>query len=402
VGALSCEGFVAQALMATTEAPPPSPSRFLRALGQTDDEKELAAAKTVAQAQSPSPSRFLRALGQSGDTKDATVAKTEPPCPPSPLNVLPPEQPPSAPQMLPQVDDMEVGGEQDEDDAADGDFAAEVDGGYEASAAAVAPLAHVDATVSEFPAAPSAPSSGPRPLSASSGEAKKLVQALLESTQDRDGCMAACQAIEIATARSSTVHRRLLAAHGAEALVAAMSAHSDVAEIQLIACHALQHLATAASCGGAARVADAGGCEAMLLALGPAHSQDPLLAQAAAHALELVAFGGPLPRGRAVSDGAVEVLLSALKAHRANAAVQLAVLAALQTVVERNPDCQQIDRVSKCNGINNIVSSLGEHKSDKQVQYWGRLLLQGICASNRDLRAEALRKLHYQGIELEL
>merc|ERR1712139_477586 len=114
--------------------------------------------------------------------------------------------------------------------------------------------------------------------------------------------------------------------------------------IQLIACHALQHLATAASCKGATSVAEAGGCEAMLVALGPAHSQNALLAQAAAHALELVAFGGPSARERAVSSGALEVLLSVLKVHRSNADVQQAVLAALQTITERNPDCQQIER----------------------------------------------------------
>jgi len=254
-------------------------------------------------------------------------------------------------------------------------------------------LAKTQVEVMEVPEVAAVPSSGPR------NEHEPLVQALIDSTQDGETCLAALVTLESATARSGTLHRRVLAAGGAEALVAAMTTHREVADIQLVACHAIQHLAAAASYGGAARVAEAGGCEVLLQAIeGP----DPLLAQAAAHALELVAFGGPLPRQRAVSDGAVEVLLSALKAHRSAAEMQEAVLAALQTVVEKKPDCQQIERLAAANGIPCIVTSLGEHKADQKVQYWGRLLMQLICSENRDLRAEALRKLHYQGIELEL
>jgi hypothetical protein len=115
-----------------------------------------------------------------------------------------------------------------------------------------------------------------------------------------------------------------------------------------------------------------------------------------------VAFGGPLSRQQAVNEGAVEVLLSALKAHRGAAEMQEAVLAALQTVIEKNPDCQQIERLAAANGIHAVVTSLGEHRSDQKVQYWGRLLMHSVCNENRDLRTEALRKLHYQGIELEL
>merc|ERR1719247_266325 len=167
-----------------------------------------------------------------------------------------------------------------------------------------------------------------------------------------------------------------------------MNRHSDAADIQLVACHVLQHLASTASCSGAARVAEAGGCKVLLLAIrGP----DPLLAQAAAHALELVAFGGPLPRQQAVSEGAVEVLLSALKAHRRAAEMQEAVLAALQTVIEKNPECEQIERLAAANGIHAVVTSLGEHRSDQKVQYWGRLLMHSVCNEHRDLRTEALR-----------
>lgn len=228
-----------------------------------------------------------------------------------------------------------------------------------------------------------------------------LVQALLDSSQDRDACLAACTALEAATARSHSLHRQVIAADGVEALIAAMAAHRGVSEIQLVACLALQHLAAAASCNGAARVAQAGGCEALLLAM--AHdAQDPLLAQAAAHALELVAFGGPVPRQRAVDDGAVEALLSVMKVHRAASELQHAALASLQTIVERNPDCQQAERLVAADGIQRITTVLGEHKGDQQVQYWGRLLLHDMCTHNRDLRADALRKLHYQGIELEL
>lgn len=251
--------------------------------------------------------------------------------------------------------------------------------------------------VTEVPEVVTSPSVGRR------GDPEQLVQSLLDSTQDRDGCLAACIALEAAAARSSALHRRILTSGGAEALVAAMAAHRGAADIQVVACHALQHLAAAASCNGAMTVAEAGGIEAMLLAAGSAHAHDPLVIQAVAHALELVAFGGPLPRQRAVSNGAVEVLVSALKVHRgAVEDLQQAVLAALQTIVVRNPDCQQVERFAAADGIQRIVTCLGEHRADTQVQYWGRLLLHDVCTENRDLRTEALRKLHYQGVELEL
>jgi len=115
---------------------------------------------------------------------------------------------------------------------------------------------------------------------ASSGtrsEPEPLVQALIDSTEDPEACLSACATLEAATARSSILHRRVLAAGGAEALVTAMTAHREVADIQLVACHALQHLAATASCSGAARVAEAGGCRVLLVAIG---GPDPLLAQA--------------------------------------------------------------------------------------------------------------------------
>lgn len=262
-------------------------------------------------------------------------------------------------------------------------------------------LAKTAANVVEVPEV-AAVSSSASPAASRSGaqsDPEPLVQELLDSTQDHDACLAACASLEAATARSSTLHRRVIAGGGVEALLAAMHGHREHPDIQLVACHALQHLAAAASCGGAARVAQAGGCAILLTAIaGP----DTLLAQAAAHTLELVTFGGPVPRQLAVSSGAVETLLSALKAHRSAPDMHEAVLAALQAVIEKDPDCQQIERLAAANGIPLIVSSLGENRSNQKVQYWGRLLMHAVCSENVNLKAETLRKLHYQGIELEL
>jgi hypothetical protein len=232
-----------------------------------------------------------------------------------------------------------------------------------------------------------------------------LVDALIDSMEDPKRCFDACIALEAATAKSSHIHARIVDAGGIEAIVDAMTpheTHETNAQIQLVACHTLQHLSSSSSYQGADKVAEAGGCKAIALALSGNYCGDPLLVQAAAHALEIIAFGGPRGRERTVRHGAIEALLAALKMHRTSVDVCQAGLAALQAIVEKDPDCQQAERFAKANGISNIVSTLGEHKSDKQVQYWGRLLLHSLCEDNRDLKAEAMRKLHYQGIDLTL
>lgn len=319
----------------------------------------------VAEVALPPPSRFLQALSRKEDraAKDVDAA----PVPPAPLAPPMPASPPRFAFLKSAAKETQDSEEKENLDNSN------------------------EKEVGKVPSAPSKPKA----------DAPDVIS-LRDSIQDRDECLAACTALEAATARSSALHRHVVSSGGVEALVEVMAAHRQDVDIQLAACHTLQHLAASAACHGAARVAEAGGCEGILLAMGSMHSQNTLLVQAAAQTLELVAFGGPSQRKRAVDAGAVEGLASVLKVHRSNADVQQAVLAALQTIVERDPDCQQIDRLAAADGISRIIASLGEHKADQQVQYWARLLLHDVCTENRELRTEALRKLHYQGIELEL
>mmetsp|Transcript_68504 Transcript_68504/g.120016 ORF Transcript_68504/g.120016 Transcript_68504/m.120016 type:complete len:242 (-) Transcript_68504:76-801(-) len=231
-----------------------------------------------------------------------------------------------------------------------------------------------------------------------------LVPALQIASRNRERCLVACVGLEIAlrpSASQAPLYQQALDAGSVEALIAAMTAQRGAAEVQMVACQALQHLAAAATEGGASRVAAAGGCRAVVIAMG-AHAGDVLLLQAAAQALELIAFGGSVSRERAVEEGAVEALLSMLKAQRHVQPVQQAALAALQTLVEKHPDCHQVERVAAAGGIATIISTLGDNKTHKQIQYWGRMLLQILCNENRDLKSEAVRKLHYQGIEMDL
>lgn len=236
------------------------------------------------------------------------------------------------------------------------------------------------------------------------GDSDPLVEKLQASIEEgEEDCLVACEALEAVAAKSCNAHRRILAAGGADVIVKAMHEYRDGdMKLQVAFCQTLQHLASATASMGATVVADAGACKAIANALNIWHSDNALVVQAAAHALELIAFGGPRPREHAVKDGALEALLGATKKHKSSAIVQQAVLSALQTLVEKNPNCQQVERVTAANGIQIIVGILGEHKADKQVQYWGRLLIQNICEDHIDLKAETLRKLHYQGIELEL
>lgn len=229
----------------------------------------------------------------------------------------------------------------------------------------------------------------------------KLVQALKVSAEQREACAEALAALEAAAARSQSAQCRMLTIGAAQVVVDAMRAHGGVVEVQLLSCLVLQHLASNISMGGALRISEARGCEAITIAMN-ANSGNALLAQAGAQTLELIAFASPETRQRAVEDGALEALLSVLKVHRHSVDAQQAALAALQTLVERNPDCQQVERVAAAEGIALIITTLSDHRAERQVQYWGRLLLQNICLGNRDLKAEAVRKLHYQGIEMEL
>jgi len=131
-----------------------------------------------------------------------------------------------------------------------------------------------------------------------------------------------------------------------------------------------------------------------------AHADDALVQQVACHALELIAFGGAVPCSRGVAEGVVGAVLRVLKTQRGKVGALRAALAALQAILSDGEGARQ--RVVTGGGLKAIVDILGDAKGDANIQYWGRLLLQSLCAENHDLRAEAARKLHWKGIELDL
>merc|ERR1712176_673992 len=100
---------------------------------------------------------------------------------------------------------------------------------------------------------------------------------------------------------------------------------------------------------------------------------------------ELVAFGSSEGRAAAVTDGAVEAEIKIIKTHRKSIDLLQAAIAALQALIE-DPDCQR--QISKAGGIAALVAALGEHRENQQIQYWGKLLLQGLANANSELRTE--------------
>merc|ERR1712232_619674 len=99
------------------------------------------------------------------------------------------------------------------------------------------------------------------------------------------------------------------------------------------ACHAIQHIAASVQANGAMQLAQAGSCAAARFAM-DAHPGDALLQQSACHALESLAFGSSEACSQAVTDGAVEAVLQALKKHRKSTEVVQAALSALQAMVD--------------------------------------------------------------------
>lgn len=253
------------------------------------------------------------------------------------------------------------------------------------------------------PALPPAPPPAQRGdvAAAKGGELKEAIQMLATDPSDRDQCLARCAVIEAATLKRSSCHGKVLALGGPAGLVGAMRAHPKDEEVQAVAARALQHLASATTLQGASKVAEAGACAVVTAAMDrfPNHA---LVQQVACGVLELVAFGGVEPRARAIKEGAVEAVTKALKAHRTSANIQLAALAALQAFASGDEvlDCGK--RFSDTGGVHGLIASLGDHKEDAWVQYWGNCFIRSLGAKNPELRTEIQRQCHWKNITLDL
>jgi len=228
---------------------------------------------------------------------------------------------------------------------------------------------------------------------------EQAVRTLLDASSDGEACLVSMAALEAATLRNANTHKRIFSLGGARVISTVMAEHLRDARIQPLACRTLQHLAASGHEDAATQLAQAGACAAARFAM-DAHASDTLLQQVACHALELMVFGSSEARSQAVTDGAVEAVLKALKAHRKDIYVSQASLASLQAMIEDGPDCHQ--RIKKEGGVAVVIGALAEHRENPQTQYWGKLLLQGLCVASPELRTEVLRKCHFQGIEVEL
>lgn len=235
------------------------------------------------------------------------------------------------------------------------------------------------------------------PNSKGKEDSELVLSTLADAANDREAALEGLRVLEAATFKGSG-QSRVLSGDGVKGVTLVMTEHLTDAEVQVMACRVLQHLAAASSDGGLA-LAQAGACAAVRAAM-DAHSGDPLVQQAACHATEVLAFGSPEVRSQAVSDGTGQAVMNAIKRHRANAFVQQAALPALHAMAEDGE--QLLEQVKKAGTIAAIVAALSDHKDDPQVQNWGQLALRGLCSQSDELRTEALRKCHWQGLELDL
>lgn len=215
--------------------------------------------------------------------------------------------------------------------------------------------------------------------------------------EDGAVCLAACQAIETATMRSSQCHARVLCPGGGQTVVAAMLKHQEDAEIQVAAICAIQHLVTSSEV--AMDLVAAGACDAILSAM-DTHSETLLLQQAACHALEMFAFAGPEASTAIVAKGGAEAVLRVLKSNRREAEVLRAAFATLQAMLHATGGVAQ--RILDDGGVAAMVSTLSDRKEDPLLLHWGQLMLQGLCAGNADLKADIKNKCHWKGVTLDL
>mmetsp|Transcript_96583 Transcript_96583/g.171725 ORF Transcript_96583/g.171725 Transcript_96583/m.171725 type:complete len:253 (+) Transcript_96583:63-821(+) len=224
---------------------------------------------------------------------------------------------------------------------------------------------------------------------------EQVLQLLAEASTDREACLAGCRKLEVTTLKSTVSQSRVLSADGAKVLSLVMAAHLKDSEVQLTACQLMQHLAAASP--GPEKLAEAGACAAACRAM-DAHAEEPILHRAACHVVELVAFGGEMPRSQAVTDGCTEAVLGALKKFKGNAAVQEACLGALQALAE---DSEGKERINEASGLGTVVSCLAERREDAQVLSWGQAIITELCRDNPELTQDAKRKCHYSGLQID-
>lgn len=225
----------------------------------------------------------------------------------------------------------------------------------------------------------------------------QALQTLASMSEDREQCRAAGELVEMATFRSVVSQQRLLELGGLQILLAGMKKHLQDKELQILFCRILQHLSAQA-----AHELYEQDAWSVLKALLEAHGAEATVHQAVWQIFELIALMDEEARQFVIQDGAGQLAVTSLKTFRGpgDAGVQQACLAALQALLE-SPSAELCQAVAKNGGIAAIIGALADHRDNAQMQYWGQIVLAGLCCDNPELRTEAQRKCHWQKIEID-
>ena len=171
---------------------------------------------------------------------------------------------------------------------------------------------------------------GPAPHDAPPSDAAMAVMGMGEATAAlREHstvvrvAVAACRRLWFLTKGVGEYFSEPLQSQGVKAVVDAMQAHLQVANVQSIACCALHGLTKALSIAGRQAAAEAGAIEAALNAM-QAHQQNRLVQTLGFCALTSLCYGYDAAVLRAADSGALQVAVAAMRVHPQDEHVQLA------------------------------------------------------------------------------
>ena len=169
-----------------------------------------------------------------------------------------------------------------------------------------------------------------------------------------------------------------------EAILEAMRAHPQVAEVQQAGCSVLGNLCEATDALGLARsqrAAEAGALEVVAAAM-RAHLEAVSLqlqgCNAMGNACNSIDAAGMARKHRAAEAGVIEEVVAALRAHPEVADVQVVGCTALSIVCGRNADaasCDRRRRATQTGGRTAAVAAMEAHLGDFPVQSCCKMLL---------------------------
>jgi uncharacterized membrane protein YecN with MAPEG domain len=215
-----------------------------------------------------------------------------------------------------------------------------------------------------------------------------IVSAMTAHSNESEVQEQGCVALGI-LARENDANRVSIAANdGIEAIVSAMTAHSNISEMQQCGCYALGSLARD---NDANRVSIAAndGVEAIVSAM-TAHSNISEMQQCGCYALGNLACNDANSVSIAAKDG-IEAIVSAMTAHSNESKVQEHGCAALGYIAQNN-DANRVSIAAK-DGIEAVVSAMTAHSTVSKVQEEGCLTLSHL-ACNSDTNRVSIAAKH--------